>query len=219
MHFGIAAGGSAPGPSLSLYSLLAHRVVVGLPFVAVGAEEAALGHLGDEDVLDLVERRGVGMPEGFYGRCHAPTTCLWGHPRPAVVYDHLAWNKPPEAPVQTELSMAEYEEEEEQGFSTEPAPLGYIESKCQRVTVRCCGAGCFVFLGMLTLAWITHAIPVADADAPSFARSLIWMSLAHHTDTWKDWCKTNAECRANNWEYLGVVPDPTPQFGDGNGNF
>ena len=115
--------------------------------------------------------------------------------------------------------MAEYEDEEEAGFAIEPAPLGYYETNCQRTTVRCCGASCFVFLGMSILAWVTHSIPVADADVPAFARSLIWMSLAHHTDAWKDWCKSDEQCLANNAGWLGVQHEPTPQFGDGKGNF
>ena len=40
-------------------SLLAHRVAPRLAVIAVGAEEAVLGHLGLEYGLDLVEGRGV----------------------------------------------------------------------------------------------------------------------------------------------------------------
>lgn len=115
--------------------------------------------------------------------------------------------------------MQKDEEEEGEGFVIERVPLGYKETSCQRTTARCCGAGCCVFLGLLTLSWIVHSIPWADAEAPAFARSLIWMSIAHHTEQWKSWCRTNPECLAANYQYLGVEPNPTPQFGDGNGNF
>ena len=79
---------------------------------------------------------------------------------------------------------------------------GYTETDCQRNTVRCCGSSCFVILGLLTIAWVFHAIPVATVtDAPAFARSLIWMSIAHHT-----------------WADNPAPPPPPLMFLDGNGN-
>ena len=85
-------------------------------------------------------------------------------------------------------------------------PLGYYETECETTSVRCCGALCCVLLGLFSLAWIVHAIPVSTVtDIPPFARSMIWMSLAHHTDAWRD--------------AQGAYPPPPPQFGDGAGNF
>jgi hypothetical protein len=65
-----------------------------------------------------------------------------------------------------------------------------------------------VLLGALVLAWIVHAIPVVSiTDVPSFARSLMWMSISHHVtgmDSWRD---------------DDAAPPPPPRFGDGRGNF
>lgn len=83
---------------------------------------------------------------------------------------------------------------------------GYYESDCERGVVRCCGAGFCIVMGMLSLSWALHAFPVATvSDVPAFARSLIWMSIAHHTDAWA--------------AYQAGVPPPPPQFGDGSGFF
>lgn len=82
----------------------------------------------------------------------------------------------------------------------------YDETPFETTTVRCCGGFCCVFLSMLVLAWTVHAIPVATiTDIPPFARSALWMSLAHHTDPWK--------------QLQGGVSPPPPSFGDGIGNF
>ena len=89
--------------------------------------------------------------------------------------------------------------------NTQP-PDAYEESVGVTTTVRCCGAFCCVLMGVLSLSWIVHAIPVATiSDIPSFARSVIWMSIAHHTDAWR--------------AQQGVVSPPPPMFGDGQGHF
>lgn len=96
----------------------------------------------------------------------------------------------------------EFDDEEEE-FSKQAE--GYRETACQTTAVKCCGSSCCVFLGLLIVAWVFHAIPVASiTDAPAFARSLIWVSIAHHTDGWKEW---------------QLAPPPPPSFGDGRGNF
>lgn len=83
---------------------------------------------------------------------------------------------------------------------------GYEESPVETTTVRCCGAFCMILLGVLLLSWIVHAIPVSTVnDIPPFARSMIWMSIAHHTDAWKI--------------AQGQVSPPPPAFGDGNYHF
>jgi len=97
---------------------------------------------------------------------------------------------------------------EDDGFetaNTQP-PDAYEESVGVTTTVRCCGAFCCVLMGVFALSWIVHAIPVATiSDIPSFARSVIWMSIAHHTDAWR--------------AQQGVVSPPPPMFGDGQGHF
>ena len=83
---------------------------------------------------------------------------------------------------------------------------GYNETSLETNTVRCCGGCLFVFLGILGLSWIVHAIPVATiTDIPPFARSMLWMSIAHHTDAWQ---------QAQN-----AFSPPPPAFGDGLGHF
>ena len=85
-------------------------------------------------------------------------------------------------------------------------PAGYRETAREQNIVKCCGSGCFIFIGLLSLSWIFHALPVSNvSDIPPFARSLIWMSLAHHTGSWRD--------------YRENVSPPPPSFGDGSGFF
>ena len=84
--------------------------------------------------------------------------------------------------------------------------LGYNETECERTTVKGCGTFCCVFLGLCVLSWVVHAIPVQSiTDTPPFANSLLYLSVAHHTDQWK--------------EAQRIVPPPPPAFGDGGGNF
>ena len=86
------------------------------------------------------------------------------------------------------------------------AELGYKESDTQRACVRCCGATSFVLLGLLSLSWYAHSMPVVSvSDAPPFARSMLWAAIAHHTNAYEDWKS-------------GISPPP-PSFGDGKGNF
>ena len=87
-----------------------------------------------------------------------------------------------------------------------PAAEGYQETDFETTTVRCCGAVCCIITGVFALSWYIHAIPVATiSDIPSFARSMIWMSIAHHTDAWR--------------AQQGLVSPPPPMFGDGQGHF
>lgn len=71
------------------------------------------------------------------------------------------------------------------------APREYKEGQLAQCGLRCCGAACWVFLGLCLVAWITHAVSVEGssslANAPAFSKTLIWRSLAHHTDVWDDW--------------------------------
>ena len=93
----------------------------------------------------------------------------------------------------------------EQPYDDEPLPPLDAEpergccTKCLRYTgkkscmccLRCCGITCWILLGFCIVAWITHAISVDGggglASAPVFARSLIWRTLAYHTDAYSEW--------------------------------
>ena len=84
--------------------------------------------------------------------------------------------------------------------------LKYDETDCERSTVKACGNLCCVFLGLCVLSWFVHSIPVQTiTDNPPFANSLLYLSIAHHTNQWQD---------AQN-----SVSPPPPSFGDGKGNF
>ena len=105
--------------------------------------------------------------------------------------------------AQLENAQYEYDESPELNISV---PEAYYESEYETTVVRCCGGGVCVLLGVLTLTWIIHAIPVATiTDIPPFARSMLWMSLAHHTDAWR--------------QSQGALSPPPPAFGDGLGHF
>lgn len=81
-----------------------------------------------------------------------------------------------------------------------------VETRLERSSVNCVGACCFVLLGILGFSWAVYALPLSwVSDAPAFARNLIWLSIAHHTDQWQD--------------HIDTLPPPPPSFGDGNGNF
>lgn len=55
------------------------------------------------------------------------------------------------------------------------------EGACERGCVECCGCTCWVLLGLWVLYMVLHSIPASGVtDAPSWSRSLIWMSIAHH---------------------------------------
>jgi hypothetical protein len=88
----------------------------------------------------------------------------------------------------------------------DPYLLNYDETECERSTVKACGTFCCVFLGLCALSWFVHAIPVQTiTDTPPFANSLLYLSIAHHTDQWQD--------------AQSSVSPPPPAFGDGQGNF
>ena len=97
-------------------------------------------------------------------------------------------------------------EEGVQAPPLDPYLLRYDETDCERSTVKACGTGCCIFVGLCVLSWVVHAIPVSTiSDIPPFANSLLYLSIAHHTDQWK--------------EEQNRVSPPPPMFGDGNGNF
>ena len=76
----------------------------------------------------------------------------------------------------------------------------YTESKNFQSCAKCCGCSMWLFFGFCTIAWIFHAIrvPGAPSDAPPFSKTLIWLSIAHHTDAWQEWQES--------------LPPPPPSF-------
>ena len=70
-------------------------------------------------------------------------------------------------------------------------PREYKEGRCAQCCLRCTGAGCWIVLGLCIVTWVAHGISVEGSsslsEAPSFSRTLIWRSLAHHTDAWEIW--------------------------------
>lgn len=81
------------------------------------------------------------------------------------------------------------------------------ESDLERTSVKCIGAACFVLWSVLVFSWVVYAVPISwISDAPAFARSMLYLSVAHHTDQYRDY-------------YGQSPPSPPPQFGDGRGNF
>ena len=78
----------------------------------------------------------------------------------------------------------------------------YREWRSVQCFLRCCGGGVWILLGFFSVAWIAHAWDVgrdgALESAPEFAKSLIWRSLAHHTDAYNEW--------------IGSNPSPPPTF-------
>lgn len=101
----------------------------------------------------------------------------------------------------------EFEYDDEESITRRSrVPTEYDEKEFETTTVRCCGAFLCVLISMLALSWVIHAIPVSTiTDIPPFARSVIWMSIAHHTDAWQ--------------QREGSISPPPPAFGDGLGNF
>jgi hypothetical protein len=95
--------------------------------------------------------------------------------------------------------------EEAAGRDPPPKFASTQESELERGCVRCVGASCFVVFAFLTFTWIIHSIPLSwVSEAPAFARSLLWLSVAHNTPEWA--------------EHYGALPPPPPQFLDGQGN-
>ena len=67
------------------------------------------------------------------------------------------------------------------------APKVYSESRWLQCGLMSCGNVCCVFLGLCGVAWLFHAIPTQwgyVSDMPSYGKTLLWASLAHHTDAY-----------------------------------
>lgn len=100
------------------------------------------------------------------------------------------------------------EGEDPENSAKEPLPVyeETQETQLERNSCKCLGGSCFVVLAVLVFTWSVHAAPLSwVSDAPAFARSLLLLSVAHHTDEWKD--------------HVDSLPPPPPSFGDGRGNF
>lgn len=85
----------------------------------------------------------------------------------------------------------EFVEEDFEDAPDEDVPREYKEGRLQQCCLRCCGNACWVVLALCIVAWVTHSFAVEGtsslADAPAFSKTLIWRSLAHHTDAWDEW--------------------------------
>ena len=95
---------------------------------------------------------------------------------------------------QWSLMYEEYEDEEEgegEEVDQPEPPREYKEGKLLQCCLRCTGSGCWIVFGLCMVAWITHSISVEGtssiSDAPAFSKTLIWRSLAHHTEEWSEW--------------------------------
>ena len=77
----------------------------------------------------------------------------------------------------------------------------YTERGYERACANACGACLCVVVGLLTVTWVFNAFELSSvADAPPFARTLLWLPLAHHTNAWDDWRRANQS------------PPPPPDF-------
>jgi hypothetical protein len=79
----------------------------------------------------------------------------------------------------------------------------YTESGCETRAVSCIGVCLCLTLGLLVLAYFFNSLHVDNAEqenTPPFSKSLLWLSIAHHTDAWNDWKREN------------TPPPPTPRF-------
>ena len=85
-------------------------------------------------------------------------------------------------------------------------PDEYYETECETHSIRYTGMFIWMVLCLSALSILVHSWPImGTTDTPRFARSLIWASIAHHTDAWKG--------------SMGALPPPPPSFGDGGNNY
>ena len=81
-------------------------------------------------------------------------------------------------------------------------PREYKEGKCTQCCLRCCGNTCWVVFGLCVVAWVANGIAIQGGSslsgAPAFSKTLLWRSLAHHTDRWDEWQQS--------------IPPPPPEF-------
>ena len=76
----------------------------------------------------------------------------------------------------------------------------YSEGKGLQFCARCWGSCCWMFLGFCVVAWSFHTWKIGTGTMPEYAKSIIWASLAHHTEPWQEWRDT-------------VPPPPPPWAG------
>ena len=75
----------------------------------------------------------------------------------------------------------------------------YRENAATVEAVRACGACAWVFLGFVAFTVFVSYLPVSGVtEAPSYAKTFLYMSLAHHFDDVS--------------EVLGNVSPPPPSF-------
>ena len=80
--------------------------------------------------------------------------------------------------------MQEESDDDEVAFT----PSEYQETANERTIVRGCGVCCCVLAVLVAITYAFSAFPIASVtDAPAFARTLLWMSVAHHTNAWREY--------------------------------
>lgn len=62
----------------------------------------------------------------------------------------------------------------------------YTERACETYCVSCCGAFAVLVVGLCVFTYAIDAAHVGD-DGPSFSQTLLWRSLAFHTDAYADY--------------------------------
>lgn len=79
-------------------------------------------------------------------------------------------------------------------------PKDYSENRWIQFGFRCLGSFCYVFLGLCIVSYVVHAIPLPGSfgSMPANAHSLLWASIVHHTDAYKN--------------YKVAFPPPPPTF-------
>ena len=125
----------------------------------------------------------------------AALACVRRYTQLCALSDHdKAWM----LPFKRKWSMLEEDYDEFVVDDPEP-PREYKESRATQCCLRCAGGGCWIVLGLCIVAWVAHSVSIEGSsslsDAPAFSKTLLWRSLAHHTDAWTD-------------AYLAVSPPP-----------
>ena len=76
--------------------------------------------------------------------------------------------------------------------------MGRCESRC----VSCVSCACGVLVLLCLFGWIASVLPpyASQTDSPEFGRSVIWQSIVHHTQKWKE------------YRFQHLPPPPPPSF-------
>ena len=93
--------------------------------------------------------------------------------------------------------------------------------QCQ---LRLWGTVCWIFLGFCTFAWFAHSVQIEGDSSvsgmPNYAKSLIWRSIAHHTDAVQEW-RSSVSPPPPAWVEIAepvlaqIIGEPVPGLGVG----